>query len=94
MISNQSPNYELGIIKEYGDNELIVNVNNKDYHVLLSDEQAQLIETLLLEEDIEFVAFDIENESISFENVFEMMEIDNESLADIEEGVDDNGVAE
>ncbi|MYL39835.1 hypothetical protein [Halobacillus litoralis] len=94
MKEKETARYEFGVIKEYGDQEVIVLVNGMEYHVLLSEEEAETVETLLLEENFEYVAFDTEAEKVVFEDVFNMTELDEEALADIHEGVNDDGVAE
>lgn len=86
--------YEMGVLMEYGDKEAIVSVNQKEHRVILSDDEAKLLETLLMEEDIDYVAFDTENKQIVFDDVFDMTELDDETLSDIKEGVNDDGIAE
>lgn len=90
MNKNESAKYELGVVKEYGENEAIIVVNDQEYHVLLNDEDSFILEDLLLNEDIDYVAFDTEQEKIIFDDVLDM---NNEALID-DEGVTTDGEAE
>ncbi|WP_332698453.1 hypothetical protein [Halalkalibacter lacteus] len=90
----KSIKYEVGIIKELGENEAIILAAGKEYHILLTDEQTQTIQTLLLEEDIEYFLFDTEEEILIFDDKLNMNELNNEELNNINEGVNDDGTAE
>lgn len=86
--------YEFGIIKEYGENEALIDVGGKEYLIYISDKDTPLIEEILLSEDIEYILFDTENENIIFENALNMSEENNEELIAIDEGVTEEGKAE
>jgi hypothetical protein len=90
----KSVKYEVGIIKEFGENEAIILAAGKEYHILLTDEQTDTIQTLLLEEDIEYVLFDTEKELIILNDQLNMSELNNVELNNIHEGVNDDGTAE
>ncbi|MEK4306878.1 hypothetical protein [Oceanobacillus sp. FSL K6-0251] len=93
-MSNNLLKYEFGVLKEYGENEAIVDVYGKEYHILLSDEEDKILQSMLLNENISYVGFDTENEKIVFDDVFNMKELDNEVVSDIDYGVSDDGKAE
>jgi hypothetical protein len=86
--------YELGVMKEFGENEAMILAAGKEYHILLTDEQTQTIQTLLLEEDIEYFLFDTEEEILIFDDKLNMSELNNEELNNINDGVNDDGTAE
>lgn len=89
----EAARYEYGIIKEFGENEAIVTVAGKDYHILLTNEQTRTVQFLLLEEDVEYILFDTKEEVIVFDDVLNMTEKDNPALADLEsDDIDDDGI--
>jgi hypothetical protein len=90
----KSVKYEVGIIKEFGEKEAIILAAGKEYHILLTDEQTDTIQTLLLEEDIEYVLFDTEKEMIILNDQLNMSELNNVELNNIHEGGNDDGTAE
>ena len=93
-MSKSTTKYELAYIKEIGENEAVLTTAAKDYYILLSDEDTSLLEDLLINETIEYVALDTEKEQIIFDNVFGMDNEQTEELADIDYGVDEDGNAE
>lgn len=86
--------YEFGVIKEYGENEAIIDVYGKEYHVLLSDEEDKILQSMLLNENISYVGFDTKEEKIVFDDVFKMNELNSDIVSDIDYGVSDDGEAE
>ncbi|MYL43958.1 hypothetical protein [Virgibacillus salexigens] len=90
----QNAKYEVGLVKEYGDNEVVIVLNEKEYHILLNDDENEILQNMLLHEGIDYIAFDTEKEKIIFDNVLGMREINNEELKDIHEGVTEEGKAE
>ncbi|WP_054637626.1 hypothetical protein [Thalassobacillus sp. C254] len=84
--------YEHAFIKEFGENEAIVTAAGKDYHILLTDEQTETLQGLLLEEELEYVLFDTKEEVIVLDDVLQMTEKDNPALADLDDGLDEDGI--
>ncbi|SDJ00419.1 hypothetical protein [Alteribacillus bidgolensis] len=87
-----SVKYEHVFIKEIGENDLIVSTSKKDYHILLSEEEMSDLQTLLIEEEVEYVLFDTEKEVVVFDDRLNMTEMENEELENIHEGVNDEGM--
>lgn len=93
---SKNAKYELGVITEFGDGEAVIHAAGKEYLVQLDQEEENHLESLLLDEEegLEYVAFDIQNKNIVFEDVFHMGAEDTEELTDIDVGVQENGIAE
>lgn len=86
--------YELGFIKEFGEGEAIINAAGEDYHILLLNEDAALLEDMFLNEDVEYITFDTVNEKIVFDNILKMDAENSKELEDIDYGVHEDGTAE
>lgn len=84
--------YETGIVKEFGDREVIVSTPVLDYHFNLSGEENEVIQMMLLEQETVYVIVDTKAKKLVFENVFNSTEHENPELLDLEsDAVDKDG---
>lgn len=84
--------YEHGIVKEFGDREVIVSTPGLDYHLDLSEEESEVIQMMLLEQETVYVLIDTKAKKLLFENVLESAEHENPELIGLEsDAIDKNG---
>lgn len=84
--------YEHGIVKEFGEGEVIVSTPALDYHLDLSEEESDVLQMLLMEQETVYVLVDTKAQKIIFENVLESTEHENPELLDLEsDAVDQDG---
>jgi len=95
-MSIEKAQYELGVIKEYSGDAVVVDVNEHEYTIKLNEYQSEIVEMMLLDSDMEYVSFDTKNNKLILEeDVFHMNEFENEELqGDLSYGVNSKGNAE
>lgn len=85
-------NFAIGIIKEVGDNDVVLSVDGEEITVDLSDEQAEELHQFLIEQDNFLIPINLETKELFLEMDSKWNEEDLEELigiSDIEEA-DDN----
>lgn len=86
---------ELGVVKEYEDGLITIILGTSEIKIDLTSKESELVELLLMNEDIDYVAFNTKSKKIDFTSVIDMSEFNLEELqGDLNEGVDENGNAE